>query len=86
VEVLISLLVDPDGGPSLSRGERGDLQRRILRLLRKYAHRKYQDSFADTVQRLWDLVGDARNDPGEWQVLSRGLPAIESLARTRFEG
>ncbi|MBN1834665.1 MAG: DNA adenine methylase [Spirochaetales bacterium] len=85
-ETLISLLADGD-----RLAERTALQRRILWLLRKYAHRKYRESFEATVSRLRALLaGPAQSGRGhtgpELQILARGLPLIEALARKRFEG
>ena len=89
-ELLISMLADA----GLRSAERIALQRRVLWLLRKYAHRKYRESFEATVGRLHTLLQVRRaedcrgQDPAtqDWEVLARGLPAIEALARARFRG
>jgi len=78
-ELLISMLADA-GLPS---AEGIALQRRVLWLLRKYAHRKYRESFEATVGRLHALLSEQGQ---EWEVLARGLPEIEALARARFRG
>ena len=59
------------------------LQKRILRLLRKFAHRKYRDAFEQTLDELRAL---GRRDPELFAPLNRGLGEVEELARARFAG
>jgi len=63
--------------------DRDALQRRILWLLRKFAHRKYRESFKKTVA---DLRRFAESDPEGFALLLRGLEEVTVLARARFEG
>ena len=63
--------------------DRDALQRRILWLLRKFAHRKYRERFEKTVD---DLRTFAESDPEGFAVLLRGLNEVTVLARARFEG
>jgi hypothetical protein len=62
------------------------VQRRILRLLRKYAHRKYRERFEATLARLRLLDPDGGSDSADLAVLRQGLARIQSLARARFDG
>jgi adenine-specific DNA-methyltransferase len=59
------------------------LQKRILWLLRKFAHRKYRGDFERT---LGELRSFCRRDPRRFAVLSLGLERVEALARARFAG
>jgi adenine-specific DNA-methyltransferase len=58
-------------------------QRRILKVLRKFAHRKYAEAFEKEIGRLRELAA-AR--PGSYPVLEKGLPELEELAHRRFAG
>jgi adenine-specific DNA-methyltransferase len=81
IEVLLRLLERGAGGESGSDGPA--LQRRVLWLLRKFAHRKYRERFQKTLSELRRLV---REDPGCYGVLARGLEQVATLARARFQG
>ena len=59
------------------------LQRRILWLLRKFAHRKYRHRFENALE---ELRAFGRSDPRRFSQLIRGLEEVEELARARFEG
>jgi adenine-specific DNA-methyltransferase len=58
-------------------------QRRILAVLRKFAHRKYADEFSEDYRRLRGLV---EQHPGGFPVLEKQLPELEELVRRRFNG
>ena len=78
IEVLLELL----------RGElpprrRTALGRRLLRLLRGFAFRKYRPAFEELLGRLGRLAGE---DPLRFGGVGEGLPALAALARARFEG
>jgi adenine-specific DNA-methyltransferase len=64
-------------------GARRILERRVLWLLRKLAHRKYR-------QRFEELAGELRarleREPGRYAALAAGLPAVERQAAARFAG
>jgi hypothetical protein len=67
-----------------AEGTDGDaLQRRILWLLRKFAHRKYRERFEQTVAELRTF---AEGDPEGFVLLLRGLSEVAVLAHARFEG
>jgi adenine-specific DNA-methyltransferase len=68
---------------TLSAGERSGLERRVLWLLRKFAHRKYSEQFERTAAELRAVVGRA---PARFPILSAGLGEVEALARARFHG
>ncbi len=77
IDVLLSLTrAAPHDRSRLER------QRRILRLLRKFAHRKYQDQFLRTLSRLKEAAA-AETD---LQPLRSGLETLEELAWRRFKG
>ena len=63
--------------------DRETLQKRILWLLRKFAHRKYRESFENT---LSELRSFGRQNPQRFALLIRGLEEVEALARVRFAG
>lgn len=63
--------------------DRDALQRRILWLLRKFAHRKYRERFEQTVAELRTF---AEGDPEGFALLLRGLSEVTVLAHARFEG
>jgi adenine-specific DNA-methyltransferase len=67
----------------IEAGEEQSLQKRILWLLRKFAHRKYRDSFEAMLR---ELRVYSRNEPKRFALLTRGLQQIEALARARFAG
>ena len=79
IRVLLGILAS--GRQQGSDGEA--LQKRILWLLRKFAHRKYRESFENT---LSELRSFGRNDPQRFALLIRGLGEVEVLARARFAG
>jgi hypothetical protein len=60
-----------------------ELQKRILWLLRKFAHRKYRGTFEQTLDELRVL---SRREPERFAPLIRGLGEVEKLARARFAG
>ncbi len=63
--------------------DRDALQKRILWLLRKFAHRKYRERFERTVA---ELRAFAEEDPEGFTLLLRGLGEVTVLARARFDG
>ncbi len=67
----------------LRRSPLVSLQRRALWLLRKFAHRKYQAEFEETLSGLRLFC---RRQPDSFPVLAEGLSQVEELARARFEG
>jgi hypothetical protein len=79
IRVLLAIIQNPDG----EEEERVALQKRILWLLRKFAHRKYRDRFERTMKELRAL---AESDPVHYAVLMLGLNEVAALARARFEG
>ncbi|MBN2551494.1 MAG: DNA adenine methylase [Spirochaetales bacterium] len=81
IRVLLGILADADG--RVQRAEEEALQRRILWLLRKFAHRKYRDLFEAT---LSELRGFGRRDPRRFAGLMRGLEQLSVLAEARFRG
>jgi adenine-specific DNA-methyltransferase len=81
IRVLLSILQDSNGEEL--KADRQTLQKRILWLLRKFAHRKYKDRFD---QALGELRSVAEGDPDRFAVLLLGLEEIAHLARIRFEG
>ncbi|UCF99949.1 MAG: DNA adenine methylase [Spirochaetaceae bacterium] len=81
IRVLLKILQSssvPGGGD-----EREDHQKRILWLLRKFAHRKYRERFERTLEELRTF---GRSDPQRFATLIRGLEGLTSLARVRFQG
>jgi adenine-specific DNA-methyltransferase len=86
VDLLAFMLARPGVEPPLSRAESAEVQRRILRLLRKYTHRKYRERFEATLARLRLLDRDGGSDSADLAVLRQGLARIQSLARARFDG
>jgi adenine-specific DNA-methyltransferase len=81
IQVLKEILLDPR--EPLDRDEGAWLQKRLLWLLRKFAHRKYRERFEATLK---DLRTISQDDTQRFAVLSRGLEVIEELARARFSG
>ena len=81
IHVLLKIL------QALPRGKEGTdgdaFQKRILWLLRKFAHRKYRDRFERTVAELRSF---AEGDPEAFSLLLNGLEEVTALARRRFEG
>ena len=71
------------GGAGRMSHDAEALQKRILWLLRKFAHRKYRESFEQTLAELRVL---ARGNSQRYDQLNRGLEEVASLARARFEG
>lgn len=78
IEVLVGLL-DRNG----DERQRVQWQRRILWLLKKFAHRKYREQFEAAVSRLQAL---ASHDQSRYAQLAKGLQSIVPLARARFNG
>jgi adenine-specific DNA-methyltransferase len=81
IQVLVTILK-----ASSQQGEGSDrdtLQKRILWLLRKFAHRKYRERFERTVT---DLRRFADGAPEGYPLLLGGLEEVNKLARARFEG
>jgi adenine-specific DNA-methyltransferase len=81
IRVLLEILETPHGRQQPRDGEA--LQKRILWLLRKFAHRKYREAFEQTVAELRVL---SRRDTERFASLIRGLEEVEELARARFTG
>jgi adenine-specific DNA-methyltransferase len=81
IRVLLEILETPHGWQQPRDGEA--LQKRILWLLRKFAHRKYREAFEQTLAELRVL---SRRDPERFAALNRGLEEVEELARARFTG
>ena len=81
IQVLVDILRDSSGPGDVDK--EGWLQKRILWLLRKFAHRKYRERFEVTLKEL-RAVG--RSDPQRFAPLILGLEEVEALARARFEG
>jgi hypothetical protein len=81
IQVLLEIL------RASSRREEGSdrdaLQKRILWLLRKFAHRKYRGRFERTVA---ELRAFAEEDSEGFAPLLRGLGEVTVLARARFDG
>jgi adenine-specific DNA-methyltransferase len=63
--------------------ERRPLERRILWLLRKLAHRKHRQRFEALAGELRARLGQ---EPGRYPTLLAGLPAVERQAAARFAG
>jgi adenine-specific DNA-methyltransferase len=59
------------------------LERRILWLLRKLAHRKYRQRFEALAGELQSRLA---REPGRYATLLAGLPALERQAAARFAG
>jgi adenine-specific DNA-methyltransferase len=59
------------------------LERRLLWLLKKLAHRKYRERFQALVARL---EREVQRDPEGHRMLAEGLPALERQAAARFAG
>jgi adenine-specific DNA-methyltransferase len=84
IRVLMEIL--EGGHPRGSVGDAGEddsLQKRIIWLLRKFAHRKYRKDFEQT---LGELRAFARREPERFALLTRGLKEVEALALARFAG
>jgi adenine-specific DNA-methyltransferase len=81
IQVLLEILQTPSACQRTRDGEA--LQKRILWLLRKFAHRKYREAFEQTLGELRVL---SRRDPERFAALNRGLEEVEELARARFTG
>jgi hypothetical protein len=81
IQVLMEILRDLREQGDAGEGEW--LQKRILWLLRKFAHRKYRDRFEGTIEEL-KIFG--RSDPVRFATLIRGLEEVAALARARFSG
>ncbi len=81
IHVLLKII---EASPRRGEGsDRDALQKRILWLLRKFAHRKYRDRFERAVAELRDFAED---DPEGYAPLLRGLGEVTVLARARFDG
>jgi adenine-specific DNA-methyltransferase len=81
IEVLLDILRSyPD---RRTPGEGEMLQRRILWLLRKFAHRKYRGTFERT---LGELRAFCRREPERCALLVGGLAEVADLAEARFAG
>lgn len=76
--VLTKLLAE-----DLTRTERRYLSSRLLGVLRKFAHKKYQDQFNRV---LAELEERAAADPEHYGPLAAGLEELKSLANLRLEG
>ena len=82
-EIHVVLRILKSSSQRAERSDRDALQRRILWLLRKFAHRKYRERFEKTVAELHTF---AEEDPEGFALLLRGLSEVTVLARARFEG
>jgi hypothetical protein len=81
IEVLLDILRSyPD---KRNPGEGEMLQKRILWLLRKFAHRKYREIFERT---LGELRAFGRREPERFALLVGGLAEVAELAEARFAG
>lgn len=63
--------------------KREELERRLLWLLKKLAHRKYRERFQAAVA---SLRREISRDPEGHRILVVGLPALEKQAAARFTG
>ncbi len=63
-------------------GQRGRLLKDMLRLLNRFAHRKYRDIFAQTLEELREFAG---GDPA-LEVFRAGLDRVADRAAKRFGG
>jgi len=81
IQVLVNILRESSEGGGVDNPDW--LQRRILWLLRKFAHRKYRHRFENALEELRTF---GRSDPRRFARLVRGLEEVEELARARFEG
>ncbi len=75
IEILLSLV--------RKNGSSREYTARILRLLKKFAHKKYRSEFTRTLSRL---KVKACRQPELFGGLATGLAGIEELARIRFQG
>ncbi len=74
------------GGGERTGGRRDTLrkdERRIMAVLRKFAHRKYAEEFDAECRRLRKLMS---KHPGVYAHIEKELPELEELARRRFSG
>jgi len=84
IQVLMEILASRRHQSRDGEYDQDDLfQKRILWLLRKFAHRKYRKDFEQTLSELRALT---RQEPERFNLLTRGLKEIEALARARFAG
>ncbi|MBN2050000.1 MAG: DNA adenine methylase [Spirochaetales bacterium] len=70
-------------GDGLPPGDERFVRERILPVLRKFAHRKYRESFQRGAA---DLKHFLKEHPEDHTALREGLEALEALAKRRFEG
>ena len=82
-EIHVVLRILKSSSQRAEGSDRDALQRRILWLLRKFAHRKYRERFEKTVAELRTF---AEEDPEGFALLLRGLSEVTVLARARFVG
>jgi adenine-specific DNA-methyltransferase len=78
IRVLLGILAQEPGAR-----KREELERRLLWLLKKLAHRKYRERFQALVACLRRKI---RQDPEGHRMLAAGLPALEKQAAARFAG
>jgi adenine-specific DNA-methyltransferase len=74
------------GGLDAGRGGAAPLrrdERRIMEVLRKFAHRKYAEQFHADCEKLRTLL---RAHPGRLPLIEEQLPVLKELARRRFRG
>jgi adenine-specific DNA-methyltransferase len=83
LELLIGLIRESAAENGPGHREPALYRQRVLWLLRKYAHRKYLDEFARTLEMLEGL---AAAQPELFGRLREGLAAIADLARRRLAG
>ncbi|MDF1568394.1 MAG: DNA adenine methylase [Spirochaetaceae bacterium] len=60
-----------------------DMVKEIPRIMRKMAHRKYQDQFEERLSSIREL---GRSYPKNYMLISKKIDDIEELAGTRFSG
>jgi len=80
--VLLDLLASRAGSDP-SRPESPALQRRLARVVRKFAHRRYRSELEQTCRAIDELIESA---PGRFARLARELAEIRRIAALRFQG
>ncbi len=78
IRVLLGIL-----GQEREPRRRQEMERRLLWLLKKLAHRKYRERFQAVVA---SLKQEICRDPEGHRMLAAGLPALEKQAAARFAG
>jgi adenine-specific DNA-methyltransferase len=83
LEILIGLLRSSAAENEPDQRELTAYRRRLLWLIRKYAHRKYREEFNRSLGLLQELTAA---EPELFEPLKEGLDEIEALAQRRFAG